>query len=42
LRFYTLMIVQIVVFCTVTLSGLVDVYWHFRGTYCLHLQGLSL
>jgi hypothetical protein len=26
LRFYTLMIVQIVVFCTVTLSGLVDVY----------------
>jgi hypothetical protein len=31
--------VKITVFWDVTLYSLVEVYQHFRGKYCLHLQG---
>jgi hypothetical protein len=30
------------IFWCVTLCSLVEVYWHFRGMYCLHLQGVRV
>jgi hypothetical protein len=36
---FMIVIIQIVVFWVVTPYSLIDDYQHFRGTYCLHLNG---